>query len=169
MFEDSTFESGGRIKSKSKYWMIATFCINGSILLLLILIPLMDMSVSSLPAKDTASGAGQFNFIRTLSGAIATAIVVAVWEDAIKWNKAVLAGTVQHGQDMLNAIQASGFTEGRARGLFDLAVLQQAAQLGTNQSFLAIGVVLLITAAAVWIAPKPPRHANGNGKPPLGH
>jgi MFS transporter, DHA2 family, multidrug resistance protein len=135
----------------------------------LILIPLMDMSVSSLPAKDTASGAGQFNFIRTLSGAIATAIVVAAWEDAIKWNKAVLAGSVQHGQEMLTAMQAGGFTEGRARSLFDMAVLQQAAQLGTNQAFLAIGVVLLITAAAVWMAPKPPRHANGNGKPPVGH
>ncbi len=25
MFEDSLMESGGKIKSKSKYWMIATF------------------------------------------------------------------------------------------------------------------------------------------------
>jgi len=134
----------------------------------LIMIPLMDMSVSSLPEKDTASGAGQFNFIRTLSGAIATALVVAVWENAIKWNKAVLAGSLQHGQDMLNAMQAGGFPEDKARSLLDMGVLQQAAQLGTNQTFLAVGVVLLITAAVVWIAPKPPRHA-GNGNPPLGH
>src|ERR1700690_2617849 len=41
MFEDSTFESAGRIKSKSKYWMMATFITNGSILLLLVLIPLI--------------------------------------------------------------------------------------------------------------------------------
>ena len=41
MFEDSTFESAGRIKSKSKYWMMVTFATNGSILLLLILIPLI--------------------------------------------------------------------------------------------------------------------------------
>ena len=41
MFEDSTFESGGRIKSKSKYWMMVTFITNGSIILLLILIPLI--------------------------------------------------------------------------------------------------------------------------------
>ncbi|MDR3527843.1 MAG: hypothetical protein P4L57_11230, partial [Rhizomicrobium sp.] len=134
----------------------------------LIMIPLMDMSVSSLPEKDTASGAGQFNFIRTLSGAIATALVVAVWENAIKWNKAVLAGSLQHGQDMLSAMQAAGFSEAKARSLLDMGVLQQAAQLGTNQTFLAVGVVLLVTAAVVWIAPKPPRHVN-NGKPPLGH
>lgn len=41
MFEDSLMESGGRIKSKSRYWMIATFGINAAILALLILIPLL--------------------------------------------------------------------------------------------------------------------------------
>ena len=41
MFEDSTFESGGKIKTRSRYWMMATFILNGSILVLLILIPLI--------------------------------------------------------------------------------------------------------------------------------
>ena len=41
MFEDSTFDSGNRIKSKSKYWMMFTFVTNGSILLVLILLPLI--------------------------------------------------------------------------------------------------------------------------------
>ena len=41
MFEDSTFESGGRIKTKSGRWMMFTGIINGSILVLLILIPLI--------------------------------------------------------------------------------------------------------------------------------
>ena len=41
MFEDSTFESTGRIHTRSRRWMIATFILNGSILLALILIPLV--------------------------------------------------------------------------------------------------------------------------------
>lgn len=41
MFEDSTFESNGRIHTRSRGWMIATFVFNGSILLALILIPLV--------------------------------------------------------------------------------------------------------------------------------
>jgi len=41
MFEDSTFESGGRIKSKSGSWMIPMFIIEASFLVLLILIPLI--------------------------------------------------------------------------------------------------------------------------------
>lgn len=41
MFEDSTFESYGRIRTRSRKWMLATFALNGSILVLLILIPLI--------------------------------------------------------------------------------------------------------------------------------
>ena len=41
MFEDATFESTGRIRTRSRRWMIATFVLNGSVLALLILIPLI--------------------------------------------------------------------------------------------------------------------------------
>jgi protein TonB len=41
MFEDSTFESLGTIRTRSRSWMIATCAFNGSILLALILIPLL--------------------------------------------------------------------------------------------------------------------------------
>jgi len=40
MFEDSTFESTGRIHTRSRRWMIVTFAFNTAILLALILIPL---------------------------------------------------------------------------------------------------------------------------------
>ncbi|MGH9605686.1 MAG: energy transducer TonB [Terracidiphilus sp.] len=41
MFEDSTFESTGRIRTRSRRWMIAAFAFNGSILLAMVLIPLL--------------------------------------------------------------------------------------------------------------------------------
>ena len=41
MFEDSTFESAGRIRTRSRGWMMAAFLFNGSILLALVLIPLI--------------------------------------------------------------------------------------------------------------------------------
>jgi protein TonB len=41
MFEDSTFESAGRIHSRSRRWMIAAFTLNSSILLALVIIPLI--------------------------------------------------------------------------------------------------------------------------------
>ena len=41
MFEDSTFESMSRIRTRSRDWMFATFAFNSSILLVLVVIPLI--------------------------------------------------------------------------------------------------------------------------------
>jgi protein TonB len=41
MFEDSTFDSTGRIRTRSRGWMLAAFALNGSILLAMVLIPLI--------------------------------------------------------------------------------------------------------------------------------
>ena len=41
MFEDSTFESGGKIKSKAKFWMLVTLPFCFSIIAVIILIPLI--------------------------------------------------------------------------------------------------------------------------------
>jgi periplasmic protein TonB len=41
MFEDSTFESTGAIRTRSRRWMIATFALNAAVLTALILIPLI--------------------------------------------------------------------------------------------------------------------------------
>jgi len=41
MFEDSTFESTGRIKTRSRRWMLAAFTLNGSTLVALVLVPLI--------------------------------------------------------------------------------------------------------------------------------
>jgi len=64
MFEDSTFDSTGRIHTRSRGWMIAAFAFNSSILLALVLIPLMNpaalpqmaniilMEAPALPAQE---------------------------------------------------------------------------------------------------------------------
>ena len=41
MFEDSTFESAGKIRTRSRRWMLAAFTFYASILLALVLIPLL--------------------------------------------------------------------------------------------------------------------------------
>jgi periplasmic protein TonB len=51
MFEDASFESMGTIRTRSRSWMVATFLLNGTILVGLILIPLIDPE--SLPHEAT--------------------------------------------------------------------------------------------------------------------
>jgi periplasmic protein TonB len=41
MFEDATFESTGKIRTRSRRWMLVTFALNASVLLAFILIPLI--------------------------------------------------------------------------------------------------------------------------------
>ena len=41
MFEDSTFESNGRIQTRSRAWMLATCIFNGTTLLAMVLVPLI--------------------------------------------------------------------------------------------------------------------------------
>ena len=41
MFEDSTFESNGKIQTRSRAWMFATCAFNGTILLAMVLVPLI--------------------------------------------------------------------------------------------------------------------------------
>jgi protein TonB len=41
MFEDSTFESNGRIHTRSRAWMLVTCAFNGSVLLAMVLVPLI--------------------------------------------------------------------------------------------------------------------------------
>lgn len=64
MFEDSTFESTGKIRPRNRRWMAAAFVVNASILAALVLIPLLDpealprmgmvllLSVPSAPAPE---------------------------------------------------------------------------------------------------------------------
>jgi periplasmic protein TonB len=50
MFEDSTFESTGKIRTRSRRWMLVTFALNASILLAFILIPLIyPEAIPSIP------------------------------------------------------------------------------------------------------------------------
>ncbi|MGC9952698.1 MAG: DHA2 family efflux MFS transporter permease subunit [Rhizomicrobium sp.] len=130
-----------------------------------IVIPLMDMSVSSLPPEDTAAGAGQFNFIRTLASALSAAAIVALWNNQISTSGAVLAGELQHTQTLLGAAAASGMGQDKALSLLYLMVQGQSVMLATNRTFLIVGILLLITAAFVWIAPRPPR--SGGGMPTM--
>ena len=41
MFEDSTFESTGKIKTRSRRWMVVTLAMNGTVLAVLVLLPLV--------------------------------------------------------------------------------------------------------------------------------
>lgn len=126
------------------------------------MVPLIEMSTSSLDDKDIASGSGQFNFIRTLASAVSTAVVVAVWNDQIRSNKAELVGAMHDPSAMMAAAEQAGISAPQARGLLDLMFQGQSVMQATNNTFFVLGIMCLVAAACVWLAPKPPKRTGGS-------
>lgn len=118
-------------------------------------IGLMSFAMSSVPMQDTASAAGMLSFMRTVSGAVGTALAAAWWDDATREARDLVSGTLNGAQDIMAKLQASGFSELQARGVIERLVDAQAATLGVGYVFLLGAIVLFIAAWLPWLAPRP--------------
>jgi DHA2 family multidrug resistance protein len=130
--------------------------------MIITMLPLMEMSTASLQEKDIASGAGQFNFIRTLASALSAAVVVAFWINQISASHAALTGAMHNSDGVLQMMESGGMSGERARTLLDYMVSGQSVMQATNNTFLLLGLLTLVAAAAVWLAPKQPKKTNAN-------
>lgn len=117
-------------------------------------VPLMSVSMSSVPPAQTATAAGLVNFLRSMSGAFATAIVTSSWSDATIRDHDLLSGRVNQPQHVLDQL---GGSHNMASALMKLEnmVESQAVMLATNQMFLILAAILACVAAGVWLLPKP--------------
>lgn len=123
-------------------------------------VPLTGLALASVDEPETASAAGLMNFCRTLSGAIATALVNTMWEDRIKTSHAQLADIVDRSHRYLNALENSGMSLSGARSQIDNLVQGQAVMVATSQLFAIAGATFVLAAIAVWLAPRPTRVAD---------
>ena len=95
------------------------------------------------------------SFLRTLSGAVGTAIATTAWDDASRVSRSELVSALNDPAGAMTSMEGAGLTADQARGVLDRLVEGQAATLGVLHLFLASGVIFLIAAAAVWLAPRP--------------
>jgi MFS transporter, DHA2 family, multidrug resistance protein len=105
-------------------------------------IPLSAIALSSVNQNQIASAAGQMNFLRTLAGAFSTSIVTTIWSNRAAINRTELVG-------IMPSSSAGSLLE------LNQLVESQSVMLATNQVFLAVSVIFVLAAAAVWLAPKP--------------
>jgi DHA2 family multidrug resistance protein len=118
-------------------------------------IPLMTTALGSVESGELAAAAGQLNFIRSLSGAIATSIVTTVWEnDAIR-SHAKLVGVMHGVRHTVHTLTRHGFSPAEAASVIDQALRAQAMMIATNRVFFFCGLTLVIAACAIWLSPKP--------------
>lgn len=121
----------------------------------LFFIPITAIALGCVKESEMESAAGLMNFIRTLSGAFATSMINTAWERDSRFVHEVLAGvTDQHGV-ATKAMQMAGMGLDQIRGALDWMVQQQSVMIATNQLFIIIGVIFVIAACVIWLAPKP--------------
>src|SRR3546814_13766203 len=76
---------------------------------------LTALALSSVPAKDQTNAAGLMSFLRTLSGAIGTAITMTAWDDASATSRALLTATLNDPGGAMDTLQRAGMTLEQAR------------------------------------------------------
>jgi len=121
----------------------------------LFFVPLTAIVLGCVNESEMESAAGLMNFIRTLSAAFATSMINTAWERDTRFVHEVLAGvTDQHGV-ATKAMQMAGMGLEQIRGAVDWIVQSQSVMVATNQLFIIIGVIFVVAACVIWLAPKP--------------
>jgi DHA2 family multidrug resistance protein len=131
-------------------------------------VPMTTITLSSIPDERLASASGLSNFLRTLAGAIGTALSTTFWEnDAIR-HHSVLVESVnaysQNTQAYSDTLGTLGFTGGSLTAQLDQVVIAQGYMLATNDFFRISCVAFALLAVLVWVT-KPKR----GGGPSMAH
>ena len=139
------------------YWQIAHPLILMGIALPFFFVPSTAISLGSVTEAETASAAGLQNFLRTLSGAVATSVVQTVWEDRATEKHAELVGLVDRTGETARALSSSGMTPDAVRGTLDNLLQSQSVMLATNDIMAAVALICAASALFIWLAPRPAR------------
>ncbi|PKQ00773.1 MAG: MFS transporter [Alphaproteobacteria bacterium HGW-Alphaproteobacteria-13] len=146
------------------YWTLALPHVLQGMGMPFFFVGLTALALSSVPLKDQTSAAGMMSFLRTLSGAIGTAVATTAWDDQSRVARSELASNLNDAGGTMDLLQsAAGLTLEQARAAIERLVEVQAMTIGVVHLFLATGVVFLIAAASVWFAPLPKEVSMGAG------
>jgi DHA2 family multidrug resistance protein len=121
-------------------------------------IPVTTLALGAVDDDEVASAAGLMNFLRTMSGAVATAIGVTMWENGAQRARDSLTSVLNGTQSSMATLQAHGFGVEQSRVFVSQLVDSQANAISTVNLFELFAAIFLGAAAIIWLAPKP-KHA----------
>lgn len=120
-------------------------------------VPLTALYLGSVEPQEMASAAGLANFMRTLSGAVATSIVTTSWENDAAVAHADLAGMADRSGETLNTLTGMGFSSDAALAMLDRMVQGQSVLISINGLMTLCAAAFCCAAFFIWFAPKPAR------------
>jgi DHA2 family multidrug resistance protein len=125
-------------------------------------IPLTTLALGAVREDEVASAAGVMNFLRTMSGAVGTAVAMTIWYDGAQGTRAELSGVLNAAGQTMQSLQAHGYTAEQSRQVVSQLVDSQAMALATGSIFVTAAIVFAVAASIVWLAPRP-KHAVAAG------
>ena len=125
-------------------------------------VPLTTLALGAVQEDEVASAAGLMNFLRTMSGAVATAVGVTMWENGGQRARDSLTSVLNGTQSTMTTLQARGFGVEQSRQYVSQLVDSQANAISTINLFELFAAVFLVAATIIWLAPKP-KHAVAQG------
>jgi MFS transporter, DHA2 family, multidrug resistance protein len=114
------------------------------------------LAMGSVRAEETASAAGLMNFVRTISGALATSAVTTSWQNRTVITHAKLANVVDPARQLVRSFPP-GTTGQMVREMFNNLVTSQSLMLATNGLMMVIALVSVAASIAIVLAPKATR------------
>jgi MFS transporter, DHA2 family, multidrug resistance protein len=120
-------------------------------------VPVTTLALASVEEHETAGAAGLMNFLRTLSGAVATSVVQTSWESKTQVMHAELAPLVDRGGEVAHTLAAGGMNAEQTLQALDNMTQSQAVMLSTNEIMSIVSLAFFLSALLIWAAPKPTR------------
>ncbi|HLZ96847.1 MAG TPA: DHA2 family efflux MFS transporter permease subunit [Steroidobacteraceae bacterium] len=128
-------------------------------------LPLNQILLSGISPGELASASGLSNFVRTMSGSIATAVSVWMWNRRTDYHHAILVEHVRNSAlgftNYQSELNARGITGAGAYQYVDRLIGGQSATLAVNDVFFALACMFILLIPFVWLS-KPP-FAGGRG------
>jgi len=119
-------------------------------------VPLTGLAMGSVHEEETASAAGLMNFVRTISGAIATSLVTTSWQ-----NRSIIAhdklSSVVDPTGQVASMLPPGLSGQVVREMLNNLVTSQSLMLATNGLMLVIGAIFIVASVSIVLAPKAAR------------
>jgi DHA2 family multidrug resistance protein len=139
------------------YWQIAHPLILTGLGLPFFFVPVTALALGNVEPHETASAAGLMNFLRTLSGAVATSIVTTAWDDRTAAVHAELSGLLDRGNELWNAMAQAHAPADAALQLLDRLTQGQSVMIATNGIMGTVVLAFVASALVIWLAPRPKR------------
>jgi MFS transporter, DHA2 family, multidrug resistance protein len=118
-------------------------------------IGLTALALGSVKPDETVSAAGLMSFVRTLSGAVGTAIATTAWDSASRVARSDMVSRLNDPAGVMAKLQASGMSSEQARSALDRLVEVQASTVGVLNIYIVAALAFILGGILVWFAPRP--------------